>query len=110
MGGCALRFLLAGDVLRRNRWGDFRLGRAAGNHFVPGGFEIGVEGVKRVHGHLCAPGFHLSLRPASVQSDRPGDVFRKGMPVIAFADENVADKASGAHVENPTAGLSVGIG
>src|ERR1017187_4509054 len=77
---------LAGDVLGGNGW-HFRLGRAAGTHFVAGGFEINVERIKCSHGHLGAPSFHLSLRPAPVESDGPGNVFRKQIAVIAFANE-----------------------
>jgi hypothetical protein len=32
------------------------------------------------------------------------------VPVVAFANENIAKEAAGAHIENPPAGLTAGIG
>src|SRR5580704_4116274 len=69
-----------------------------------------MEGIKRCHGHLGAPGFHFTFRPASVQADGAGDVFRKGMTEIPFANEDIADEPASVHVEDTAGGLACGIG
>ena len=75
----------------------------AGAHLVLGSLQIDVQGIKGRHGHLGAPVFHFVFRPASVQADGAGDVFRERMAEIALADEDVADEPAGVHVENAAA-------
>src|SRR5271154_4020968 len=79
------------------------------SHFVPGGLEIGMKRIEGGHGHFGAPALHFGLRPASVEANGAGDVLRKSMTEIAFAEEDVANEASGSHVEDAAGSLARGI-
>lgn len=68
-----------------------RLGGCTSTHFVPGGVQIGLQGVENDHGKFGAPGLEFGFGPAAVEANGAGDVFGKSLAVVAFADEDIAD-------------------
>src|SRR5580658_2582897 len=75
---------------------------------MAGVVEIEAQRVQGDHGELGAEGVEFGFAPAAIQAHRSGDVFRESLAVVAFADENVADEASGVNVVDAAAGLAAG--
>src|SRR5579872_1588971 len=71
--------------------GSLRLDMGAGGGFVAGQIQVGAERVQGNHGELGAEGVEFAFGPATVQAHGAGDVLRKGLAIVAFADEDVAD-------------------
>src|SRR5579862_4253215 len=99
---------LAGGLFGRTcRNGMLRM-RAAGG-FVAGGVEVGVQGIEDHHRKLVAKAVEFFFAPISVEARGTGDVFGKGVAIVAFADKDVAEEASGVNVIDAAAGLTAGI-
>ena len=72
--------------------------------------QIGVQGVQDNHGEFGAKVVEFAFTPSAIETHGPGDVFGKGLAVVAFADQDVTDEASGVDVIDAAAGLATGGG
>lgn len=82
----------------------------SGGGFVAGEIQVGIEGIEDDHGEFGAEGVEFFFGPAAIEAGGSADVFGKSLAVVAFADEDVADKASGMDVVGAAAGLAVRVG
>src|SRR5579871_3354727 len=100
---------LAGGVFGGSGWGSL-FGVGAGSRFVLGQVEICAEGIEDDHGQFVAEGIELTFGPTTVKTRRSADVFRESLAVVAFANQDVANEASGMNVVHAPAGLAAGRG
>ncbi len=82
----------------------------AGSCFVLGQVEVCAQGIEDDHGQFVAEGVEFVFGPTAVQAHRSSDVLREGLAIIAFANQDVADEASGMHVVDAAAGLPASRG
>ena len=68
------------------------------------------ERIQDDHREFCAEVVEFIFAPAAIQARGAGDVFGKSLAVVALANEDVADEASGVDVVDAAAGLAAGIG
>ncbi len=83
----------SGGMFRSDR---FASGVTVLARFRPRQIEVSMQSVKRCGRKLVSPLLKLGLGPVPVQADGiVGEVLRKGQPVLAFTDQDVANSTPG---------------
>src|SRR6185437_7248574 len=97
--------ILAGYAAGRMR-GIFSV---VGGHLHSRQLQLALQNVKDGAGQLFAPLFDFVIAPVAIQANGVSDVFRKSLPIGAFAHQSVSDLAPGSRVVHMTGRHSVGI-